>query len=204
MNFGINLKNAIKSRGYDIDEVAIQIDVDASTLYGYAENLYYPQFDNLCEICNRYLIPPNELFDGMFDFKNSESAYTFRITYLLNTLTPDEKVVANKTIDTFTDHLGHKELKNLGARIRRLRQYKKLTADKLAKEAHLAPSSVRNIEANNAQPSVSSLLALAGIFQVSPDYLLCERVNIPSAKRFSHLLPNEIALLYDVLNIYFN
>lgn len=203
MTFGKNLKNAIKSRGYDIDEVAIQIDVEASTLYGYTENLYYPQFENLCEICNRYVIPPNELFDGMFDFKNSESAHTFKITYLLNTLVPEQKNTANQTIDAFISRLGHKELQNLGSRIRRLRQYKKLTAEKLAKEAHLAPSTVRNIETNSARPSVTSLLTLADIFKVSPDYLLCERVNIPSAKRFSKLLPNEIALLYEVLSIHF-
>lgn len=203
MSFGENLKNAIKSRGFDIDEVAIQIDVDAATLYGYSENLYYPQFDNLCEICNRFLISPNELFDGMYDFQTAEAANTDKITSLLNSLSPEQKQTADKITDYFVNHLGHKDLKSLGGRIRRLRKYYDLSAEKLAKQAHLAPSTVRNIESNTAQPSVSSLLTLANVFQVSPDYLLCERINIPAAKRYAKLLPNEIALLYDVLITFF-
>ncbi|GEM_PF-3075939 len=203
MTFGNNLKRAIKERGHDIDEVAIQIDVVASTLYGYAENLYFPKFDNLCDICNEYAIPPNELFEGLYDSKKTESPYTFKITNMLKRMPKEDKVVANKTIDTFIEHLGHKELQNLGTRIRRLRQYKKLTAGKLAEKTHLATSTIRNIEANTAQPSVSSMLSLAKAFQVSPDYLLCELITVPETERFSLLLPNEIALLYETLNIYF-
>jgi len=203
MSFGDNLKNAIKSRGFDIDEVAIQIDVDASTLYGYSENLYYPQFNNLCEICNRFSISPNELFDGLYDCQTDEAANTFKITYMLQTLTPEQKQTADKVIDAFVNHLGRNDLKSLGSRIRRLRNYYDLSAETLAKKSHLAPSTIRNIESNTSQPSVTSMLTLANVFQVSPNYLLCERVNIPAEKRYFKLLPNEIVLLYDVLNTFF-
>lgn len=203
MNFGYNLKNAIKSRGFDIDEVAIQIDVEASTLYGYSENLYYPQFNNLCEICNRFLIAPNELFVGMYNSKTDEAINTIKIACLLDTLSPGQKQTADKVIDAFINHLGRKDLNSLGGRIRRLRNYYDLSAETLAKKAHLAPSTVRNIEANTSQPSVNSMLTLANVFQVSPDYLLYERVNVHSEKRYLKLLPNEIALLYDVLCTFF-
>lgn len=204
MNFGENLKNAIKSRGFDIDEVAIQIDVDASTLYGYTQNAFLPQFDNLCDICNRFSIPPNELFDGLFDFKNSEANYTFKTLYLLNTLSAKDKTKANKIIETFIEHLEHKEMKNLGSRIRYLRKYQKMTAKKLAETVNLADTSVRNIESNTAQPSVSSFLEFADALHVSPNYLLSDRINVSTERRFSKLAPIEIALLYSVLDIYFN
>jgi len=204
MNFGENLKNAIKSRGFDIDEIAIQIDVEAATLYGYTQNIFLPQFDNLCEICIRFSIPPNELFDSLYDFNHSEANQTFKILYLLNTLSPEDKIIANKIIEAFINHLEHKELKNLGTRIKYLRKYNKMTAKKLADKVNLADTSIRNIESNTAQPSVSSFLEFADALHVSPNYLLADRINIPSEKRFSKLFPNEIALLYSVLATYFN
>jgi len=203
MSFGENLKKAIKERGYDMDEVAIELDFEASTIYSYSGDYYFPQFENLREICNRYIISPNELFDGLYKFNDSEAPFVFKISYLLSTLEAKEKNRANQIIDAFVTHLAHAELKSFGSRIKALRKQRKHTVKYLSQIINLAPSTISNIEANTSNPSVASLLAFADVFHVSPDYLLSDTVNIPSMSRFAKLLPAEIALLYKVLSIEF-
>jgi len=60
----------------------------------------------------------------------------------------------------------------LAVRLTALRQVKGATQDEVADAARVSRSQIANLERGRGDPSISSLIALAGYFEVSTDYLL--------------------------------
>ena len=58
------------------------------------------------------------------------------------------------------------------ARIRSLRNDKKLTQDQLARELRISRGQLANIETGRSGPSLETVMAAASLFNVSTDFLL--------------------------------
>ena len=60
----------------------------------------------------------------------------------------------------------------LGTRLQEQRQLLKLSQKEVAKAIGVSPSVVSNYESGERTPSVENLMALAGLYRCSTDYLL--------------------------------
>lgn len=60
----------------------------------------------------------------------------------------------------------------LGNRLQKQRQLLKLSQKEVAKAIDVSPSVVSNYESGERTPSVENLMALAGLYRCSTDYLL--------------------------------
>ena len=65
----------------------------------------------------------------------------------------------------------------LGLNIKRIRQEKGITQEKLAELAGCNPSHISNIENNYTKASLNTLLSIANILDTSIDYLLLDQYN---------------------------
>jgi len=68
-----------------------------------------------------------------------------------------------------------------GDRLKELREEKKLTQEQLGKMINVSRQSISGYESQDIQPSLSNLVKLADIFDVSLDYFLCrtkEKYNL--------------------------
>ncbi|HID0882456.1 TPA: helix-turn-helix domain-containing protein [Clostridium botulinum] len=68
-----------------------------------------------------------------------------------------------------------------GDRLKELREEKQLTQEELGKFLNVSRQTISGYEAGAIEPSISNLVKLANIFNVSLDYLLCrtkERYNL--------------------------
>ncbi len=65
----------------------------------------------------------------------------------------------------------------LGLNIKRIRQSKKMTQEKLAEMVGCNPSHISNIENNYTKVSLNTLLAIANTLNTSIDYLLLEQYD---------------------------
>lgn len=63
-------------------------------------------------------------------------------------------------------------MNTFGERLRELRKEKGWTIDQLAMEIHHAKSAVSYWERNQKEPTLSAIVALCKLFNVSADYLL--------------------------------
>ena len=63
-------------------------------------------------------------------------------------------------------------MKTLGERIKQLRTEKELTQEDLAQKLNVSKSSISLYETNTREPSISTLIALTQLFDVSTDYIL--------------------------------
>ncbi|MFO7866667.1 MAG: XRE family transcriptional regulator [Candidatus Aminicenantes bacterium] len=69
-------------------------------------------------------------------------------------------------------------MRELGSRLRRLREDHLLTQDELARKVGLSPKFISSIERGDRQPSLDSLVKLAGFFKVGTSSFLEEEVNV--------------------------
>ena len=90
----------------------------------------------------------------------------------------------------------------INERIRELREKNDLTQTMLAKRLGLSRSAVNAWEMGISIPSTQYLVQLAGLFNVSTDYLLCidkeEKIDI------SNLMQHEKEIIYSLLNYFKN
>ena len=87
-------------------------------------------------------------------------------------------------------------------RLRGLREDADMTQSALANKLNLKPSAVSKYEMGLTQPSLATLIQLAGIFNVSVDYLLglSNVKNYPNAKEAFTPKEAEIVVRYRKLN----
>ena len=71
------------------------------------------------------------------------------------------------------------DYKALGQRIRRARQNKKMTQDKLAEACGLSTAHIGHIERGTRIPSVDTLFHIAYVLDVSVDHLLLDSAQAP-------------------------
>ena len=83
-------------------------------------------------------------------------------------------------------------------RIKFLRDKKKMTQAELAKQLGITRSSVNAWEMGISVPSTQYIVELAGIFNVSTDYLL--GVDTSSTINVAGLTESDINLVYDVIS----
>lgn len=90
----------------------------------------------------------------------------------------------------------------INERIRELREKNDLTQTMLAKRLGLSRSAVNAWEMGISIPSTQYIVQLAGLFNVSTDYLLCidkeEKIDI------SDLMQHEKEIIYSLLNYFKN
>ncbi|HDK7218151.1 TPA: helix-turn-helix transcriptional regulator [Clostridium botulinum] len=68
-----------------------------------------------------------------------------------------------------------------GDRLKELREEKEMTQEELGKLLNVSRQTISGYEAGAIEPSISNLVKLANIFNISLDYLLCrtkERYNL--------------------------
>jgi len=70
---------------------------------------------------------------------------------------------------------------NFGERVRIRRTLLQMTQEELAEKLEVSVETVKNIENAKRGTSIEKLIALAGILQTTPDYLLGFNVSAPSA-----------------------
>lgn len=67
---------------------------------------------------------------------------------------------------------GKFDSQKFGNNLRTIRSYRKISVDKIARNANVSPEHIRNIETGNAKPSVDVLVSIANTLNVSSDDLL--------------------------------
>lgn len=67
---------------------------------------------------------------------------------------------------------------NLGQQIRAIRESRKISLRKLAKEVGVSPSFISQVEQSKAQPSVDSLKKIAGVLGVTCSFLIGEEESL--------------------------
>lgn len=89
----------------------------------------------------------------------------------------------------------------LGSRLQEQRQLLKLSQKEVAKAIGVSPSVVSNYESGERTPSVECLMALAGLYRCSTDYLLgLDKSNCTSYIDTSHLSASQHKLLQSFLD----
>ncbi len=89
----------------------------------------------------------------------------------------------------------------LGSRLQEQRQLLKLSQKDVAKAIGVSPSVVSNYESGERTPSVESLMALAGLYRCSTDYLLgLDKCNCASYIDTSNLSTSQRRLLQSFLD----
>ena len=84
----------------------------------------------------------------------------------------------------------------LSKRLQEQRQLQKLSQKEVAQALGVSPSVVSNYESGERTPSVEVLMALAGLYRCSTDYLLgLEKCDTASSIDTSHLTPAQHKLL---------
>ena len=71
----------------------------------------------------------------------------------------------------------------LGPRIASLRQTYGLSQAELARRLHISASAIGMYEQGRREPSADTLVALAGLFGVTTDYLLTGKPTLPSDRQ---------------------
>lgn len=99
------------------------------------------------------------------------------------------------------------DFKAIGKRIKIARIKKNLTQEAVAEKISVTPQHVSNIETGNSSVSLSTLVALANVLEVSVDELLCDNMVISKAvfekeaqSVFDDCNEYEMRILVDVLN----
>ena len=88
----------------------------------------------------------------------------------------------------------------LSKRLQEQRQLQKLSQKEVAQALGVSPSVVSNYESGERTPSVEVLMALAGLYRCSTDYLLgLEKCDTTSSVDTSHLTPAQHKLLESFL-----
>ena len=87
----------------------------------------------------------------------------------------------------------------LGARIAALRRGKGLSQAQLANRLRISPSAVGMYEQGRREPSVELLVAMAGEFQVSTDFLLTGRPACPDSTDMEQLLQQRLTAAQEKL-----
>lgn len=88
----------------------------------------------------------------------------------------------------------------LGSRLQEQRQLLKLSQKEVAKAIGVSPSVVSNYESGERTPSVEILMALAGLYRCSTDYLLgLDKSNCTSYIDTSNLSASQHKLLQNFL-----
>jgi len=82
-------------------------------------------------------------------------------------------------------------------KIRELRQAMNMTQTELARALSLTRNAINSYEQGLSVPSVTNLVELCKVFNVSADYLL--ELEDSTNIRISGLEPDEIALIYNIV-----
>lgn len=87
-------------------------------------------------------------------------------------------------------------INGLGERLQKQRQTLKLSQIEVAKAINVSASIISNYERNERIPSVEALMALAGLYRCSTDYLLgLDKSDTPNSIDTSMLTAEQNALL---------
>ena len=93
----------------------------------------------------------------------------------------------------------------LGKKIKINREEKKMTQEQLAESVNLSPTHISNIETAHTKLSLSSLVMIANVLNVSADELLDDSLSYvynnsvaDSISDYSDLTSDEIAIISDV------
>jgi transcriptional regulator with XRE-family HTH domain len=90
--------------------------------------------------------------------------------------------------------------KSFGERLHLLRIDAGLELDELADQCTIAKSTLQGYESGQYDPSITVLLRLCEVFDVTPEYLLIADVNYPSYpdERYAFLRPRQIKSMLDI------
>lgn len=90
---------------------------------------------------------------------------------------------------------------NLNIRLQEQRKLSKLSQKEVAKAIGVSPSIISNYESGERTPSVECLMALAGLYRCSTDYLLgLDKTNCSSYIDTSNLSASQHKLLQDFID----
>lgn len=90
---------------------------------------------------------------------------------------------------------------NLNIKLQEQRKLLKLSQKEVAKAIGVSPSIISNYESGERTPSVECLMALAGLYRCSTDYLLgLDKTNCSSYIDTSNLSASQHKLLQDFID----
>lgn len=91
---------------------------------------------------------------------------------------------------------------NMATRLIRLREKNNLSQTEVARRLGVTPASISAYEKLERNPSIDKLIALADIYHVSTDYLLCRtyRDESSSVINVEHLSEKQIKILHELVD----
>ncbi|WP_193774717.1 helix-turn-helix domain-containing protein [Vallitalea guaymasensis] len=92
----------------------------------------------------------------------------------------------------------------LGSKIREQRLKKELTQEKLAEKCGISPSYIGIIERGDKKLSITTLVKIASVLDISTDYLLSDSLDISQDTRLKQVLSDVKDLKNDEMDLLIN
>lgn len=198
--FGQNLKSFRESLGESRTRFASDCGFSMYTIQNYEIGRKSPNLERLLQICNVKKVLPSRLFCGVISTP-TEEVLLQELETCLGSVKLSEKQRIMRLLDIWIDCMLDIEPKlcraGLGERIRILRVNAGLKQDDLADACKISVSTLQGYESGQCDPSISALLHLCRVFQVSLDYLLYPRLQWEFLRdsRMFQLLPRQMQAL---------
>ncbi len=200
--FGQNLRTLRESLGKSTQLFTMDCDCSAYTIQNYELGRKGPNLKRFLIICNATGASPNQLLAGLF----RESAELLALRSLQETfdrLSPTERqrmsevfeIMVNCMIDTKPSLVGA----DFGARLHLLRLDAGFSVDDFAARCSIAKSTLQGYESGQYDPSIPALLQICEVLDVSPEYLLADKLEKTSFPNrcLLYLRPRQLIALHE-------
>lgn len=200
---GKNLKKFRESHGQTRQAFVNQYDGFVSTLQSYEAGKKGPNLKRFLHICNSLKISPNVLLEGLYPLKTEKDdlmALSALITELDGGKRQKVLYLQEMILRCLLDTPPQLNDKSFGERLHLLRIDAGLEVDELADQCTIAKSTLQGYESGQYDPSITVLLRLCEVFDVTPEYLLIADVKYPSYpdERYAFLRPRQIKSMLDI------
>lgn len=200
--FGRNLRKLRESIGKSTQIFAMDCDCSAYTIQNYELGRKGPNLKRFLTICNATGASPNQLLSGLYsDSSELRAIRSLRETFgkLLPSdrqrLTAALEIIAKCMMDTAPSLVSA----GFGTRLHLLRLDTGLSVDTFAAKCSIAKSTLQGYESGQYDPSIPALLQLCETLDVSPEYLLADKLEKAAFpdQRLLNLRPRQITALHE-------
>lgn len=202
--FGKNLRKLRESLGKSTQILAMDCNCSAYTIQNYELGRKGPNFKRFLTICSTTGASPNQLLLGLFR-ESSELSAIRGLREAFSMLSPSERqrlsgifeIIVTCMIDTAPSLVGA----DFGSRLHLLRMDAGYSVEDFAARCSIAKSTLQGYESGQYDPSIPALLQIGEVLDVSPEYLLAdklERTSFPD-RRLLYLRPRQLIALHEAV-----
>lgn len=177
-------------------------DCSAYTIQNYELGRKGPNFKRFLNICNAAGVSPNQLLSGLYS-DSAELRAIRGLQEIFHSVSSSERQRLSKVLEIIgtcmADTAPSLSGADFGARLQLLRLDTGLSVEALAAKCSIAKSTLQGYESGQYDPSIPALLQLCEVLDVSPEYLLADKLvktTFPD-RRLLYLRPRQIIALHE-------